>query len=481
MERRRIAIVGGGLAGLSVAAHLRVMDPTLQLVVFEASQRVGGVIDTERIGDFLIDHGADMFATQPPAAMNLIRELGGADRLIEPNVHGRGAMIVCGGRLVSVPEGFVLMRATKLASMLTTPLLSPQGKLRLLAERFVSRRHEEADESVGSFVRRRLGRETLDRIVAPLVSGIYTADVERLSMQATMGKIAQMERDFGSLAKATRSRSRSGQDSAERTSSGARYNQFRSFPGGMIELINLLADSLPSGALQTATAVESIRREADGWRVAGEDRFDHVVIATPAKVSARLLSDLAPDAAALLASIESASSAIVTLAVKRSSIRRPVSTFGFVVPLIENRRILACSFASEKFAGRAPDDHVLLRVFIGGALQPELLRGDDDALIGIAREELLQLIGLSGEPVLAKVIRWTEAMPQYHVGHLQRVAKIKRAVSALPGISLVGSALDGVGVGPIIASAEEVAQKIVRERTGPAEESSQDPVDAKAN
>lgn len=468
--RRRVAIVGGGLSGLAAAAQLHLDAPSVQLTLFEAAPRLGGVIQTERVGPFVIDLGADMFTIKPPAAIDLLRRLGADERLIEPKQAGRGAGIVHRGRLVPVPEGFVLMRATQLRPILTTPLLSPGGKLRLLAERFIPPGTDNRDQSVGSFVRRRLGREVLDSIVGPLIAGIYTADVEKLSMRATMSPLVQMVRQHGSLTKATRVRRRSGDDTVERNSSGARYSQFRSFPGGMNELIQTLAAALPAGTVRTSAAVESLQQLDDRrWQVtaAGEppEPFDHVLLATPPRVAAGLVRPTSAVVADQLQAIESASTAIVVLAVRRSDIQRPAGTFGFVVPPRENRRILAASFASEKFAGRAPADQVLVRVFIGGALQHALLKQSDEELIAIAQGELGELIGLGGEPTLAKVIRWNEAMPQYHVGHLERVEQIEQAVGAIKGLSIVGNALHGVGITPVIASAGTVAAEIA-ERLG---------------
>ena len=509
---RRVAVIGGGLSGLATAVHLHLADPQLPITLLESSDRVGGVLGSRRLGDLLIDEGADMFATEPDAAFELCRRLGAADRLIEPRSAGRGAMIVRGGRLYPVPDGFVLMRATKFWPVLTTPLLSPIGKSRLLAEPLIPPANSDDDESVADFVRRRLGKETLDRIVAPLVAGIYTADVERLSMRATMRPIVEMERQHGSLTKATLARRLSKQDRVERTSSGARYGQFRAFPGGMQEFVDLLRDALPTAAIRTRSPIDTLRRVPGGWELAGPatepETFSDVVVATPARNASRLLQTVAPQAADELAAIESASTAIVVLAVPRRSIRRPVTTFGFVVPPIERRQILAASFASAKFAGRAPEDTVLIRVFIGGCLQPELLRHDDAELIRIARRELHDLIGLepvppdavspeptspeaaspeptspeptSPEPTSpeaatsqpassraalpengqAWVIRWDEAMPQYHVGHLRRVDRIRKSIDPLDGLWLVGNAIDGVGIAPLIAAAGRVADAI---------------------
>ncbi len=461
----RVAIIGGGLSGLATAVELRRIDPTLGVTLYESRDRLGGVIHTERSGELLIDHGADMFATEPSAAIDLCRDLGVADRLIEPKVAGRGAMIVRRGRLVPVPDGFVLMRATKLWPILTTPLLSVWGKLRLLAEPLIPSRQHDGDESVGSFVRRRLGREVLDRIVAPLVAGIYTADVERLSMQATMRPLYEMESRYGSLTKATLARRLSGEDHVERTSSGARYGRFRAFRGGMIELIRTLAGALPEGSVKTGQPVTSLRPGGEGWVVVSAagtpETFDHVVVATPAAAAASLIRPTAPAAAGELETIESASTAIVVLAVPRSGIGRGPNTFGFVVPPGENRRILAASFTSEKFDGRAPPDQVIIRVFIGGVLQPTLLSLTDDQLIAVAREELADLIGLSGQPRLSRVVRWDRAMPQYQVGHLEKVRRIRQEIDAIPGLSLTGNALEGVGIAAVVAAAKRVAAQIV--------------------
>ncbi|WP_442510130.1 protoporphyrinogen oxidase [Novipirellula sp. SH528] len=459
-----VAIVGGGLSGLATAAHLHLKNPDRKLVLLEASNRVGGVIRTETIDDFVLDLGADMFALNPPAAIDLCRKLGVEDRLILPNKTGRGAMIVHRGKLKPLPDGFVLMRATKMFPMLTTGLLSLRGKLRMFAEARVPKRTSNEDESVASFVRRRLGNEVLQQIVGPLVAGIYTADVETLSMNATMKAFVDMEREYGSLTRATLARRRSGQDSVERSSAGARYEQFRAFPGGMMELPKLLCESLPVGTVRLQCGVQSIERLDDRWLVrdteGGSGLYRNVVIATPPRVSSQLLLKIAPAASAELSSIKSSSTAIVVMVVRRDDIVEKRRMFGFVVPPIEQRKILAASFASEKFAGRAPDDHVIIRVFIGGTLQPELLENDDETLVKIARSELADLIGLRGTPVLSRVVRWNNAMPQYTLGHVERVRRIRNSIANAPGIHLISNALDGVGIAPVIAAAEKLASKI---------------------
>ena len=460
---KRVAIIGGGLSGLATAAQLRIADPRIQLTLLESSDRVGGVIHSERVGDFLIDHGADMFASNPGGALELCKKLGVEDQLIQPQHAGRGAYLLRQGSLVPIPDGFVLMRATKLWPMMTTSLLSPTGKWRVLTERF-RRSDVSTDQSVADFVRGRMGTEVLDRIVGPLVAGIYTADIEKLSIHATMGPLVEMVRQHGSFAKASAARRKSNQDISERGSSGARYNQFRSFPGGMVELINAIAGSLPAGVVRTNTPVSSISSDDGRWRIdtLPDETFDYIVVATPAKVASRLIAGHAQVAADNLAAIQSSSVAIVCLGVRKSDIQRPVTTFGFVVPQKEKRRILAASFSSAKFAGRAPDDHLLVRVFIGGDCQAELLDHDDDQLLQIARDELASLIGLTGSPVVQRVVRWNESMPQYHVGHLDRVKAIDEAIGRVDGLSLISNSLRGVGIAPIITEAKRLAESIVK-------------------
>lgn len=468
-DRRRVAIVGAGLSGLSTAVKLHLADPSIELTLLEASDRVGGVIHSESVGEFLIDHGADMFATEPQGVIELCRQVGIDDRLIEPNVKGRGARIVSGRRLVPVPEGFVVMRSTRLIPMLTTPLLSVRGKIRFLRERWIKPSREQ-DESIGSFVRRRMGAQVLDRIVAPLAAGIYTGDIDRLSMRATMGPVAEMERQHGSLAKASSVAKKSKQNQvSERHSAGARYDRFRSFAGGMVELIQGLANALPAESIRLHAPVYGMERIGDRIRVSitlknrdtESAEFDHVVVTTPSAISATLIGGLAPVAADELKAIEATSTAIVVLGVRQSDIREDINTFGFVVPAAENRKILAGSFSSNKFAGRAPDGCVLIRCFIGGALQSELLARSDDELIEIARTELAELIGLSGKPIAKRVVRWNSAMPQYNVGHLDRANKIQEEIASVPGLSLVTNAVGGVGIASVVRSADQVAKNVV--------------------
>lgn len=479
----QVAVVGAGLSGLTAAYYLRRQLPQAQVTILEAGDHYGGVIHTEYRDNWLIEHGADCFSVNPPDALQLCEDLGLADQLIEPLEKGRRAMISRGSTLMNVPEGFVLMRPTKLWEVMKSPLLSWRGKLRLAAERFVRQRQSTEDESLASFVRRRLGNEVHDRLVQPLVAGIYTADAEKLSMEATMPQFVAMERQHGSLIGATSHSRGSAADSLEKESSGARYGQFRVFPEGMSRLFTSIIDTFPPGTIRYQTAIQSLSlkpqstevestEQHDRWELkttSGQQLgFDGVLLALPGPILQDLLRPLSMRASDLLAKVEYASSAIVLLGVPKNQIARLPEAFGFVCPAIDRRPILAASFASHKFPGRAPQDHVLIRVFIGGALAPEMLQRSDDELTKIACGEMRELIGMQGSPTWTAVQRWMRAMPQYHVGHRERAQQIESAVSELPRLEIAGNALHGVGIAPVVGTAKRAAERLAKSLTSAA-------------
>jgi oxygen-dependent protoporphyrinogen oxidase len=465
-SRKRVVVIGGGISGLAAAHRLVELDPALDVQLWEASDRLGGVLQTVRRDGFLIERSADNFITDPPHAVELCQRIGMADALISTRTQERGALVVHRGRLERVPPGFMLMAPARLWPLVTTSILSPWGKLRLLAEALVPSRPVE-DESLASFARRRLGREVFERIVQPLVGGIYTADPERLSLRATLPRFLEMERQHGSLIRAAR-RQQSKTPVASDTNGGARYGMFVAPRDGLTSMVDALAARLPADTVRLRQPIESIARGQDAtWQVrsAGQSpetvRCDGLIVAAPAPVAARLLAPLDRTLAVDLGRIEYAGTAIVTLAYRRGQVSHALDGFGFVVPAIEGRRILAGSFASVKFPGRAPDDAVLVRVFIGGACQSELLDLSDDELGRIAREELASLIGAAGEPLFADVTRWPKAMPQYHLGHEALVAEIEHAAAAWPHFALAGNAYHGVGIPNCIHSGELAAERIV--------------------
>jgi oxygen-dependent protoporphyrinogen oxidase len=464
-------VIGGGITGLAAAFRLVELDPTREIVLLEASDRLGGVLETVHRDGFLVERSADNFITNVPWGVELCQRVGLSDLLLPTNERLRAALVVRNGRLVRVPAGFSLMAPARAWPIVTTPILSPAGKLRVLAERFVRQREQPGDESLAAFARRRLGVEAFERIVQPLVGGIYTADPEKLSLAATLPRFQEMERRWGSLTRGIREESTPAAASEAGYSgavngndAGARYSQFVAPRDGLVSLIEAVAAQLPAGCVRLSCPVSAIERDGEGWKVltGTSDSFDcaAVIVTAGAPAAARMLAGLDQKLAMELAQIEYASTAVVSLAFARSKIRKPLEGFGFVVPAIEQRPILAASFASLKFPGRASDDHVLVRVFIGGACQSELLDREDAALIEIAINQLRELIGAEGPPALCDVARWPQSMPQYHIGHLERVATIERAAAAWPGLALAGNAYRGVGIPHCIHSGNQAAERV---------------------
>jgi protoporphyrinogen/coproporphyrinogen III oxidase len=462
---REVVIVGGGIAGLAAAHRVRERDPACRLTVLEAGDRLGGSIATEMGHGFVIEHGADSFLTEKPWAMDLARRLGLEDRLVRTRDEQRRTFVVRDGRLHPLPEGFLMMAPTQLLPLVTTGLFSLQGKLRMALDLVLPRRvasdDESQDESLDSFVRRRLGAEALERVAQPLVGGIYTADPTRLSLAATMPRFLEMERRHRSVILAMRRQAKA----ASRRDSGARWSLFASFRDGMQTLIDALTQRLPEGAVRLGARVHALTRTAEGhWRLTLADgdalASTHVVLTPPSYVAAELLRRHDPALADLLAGIAYASSAIVTLAYDRTQVSHPLDGFGFVVPAIEGRSIIAGSFSSVKYDGRAPEGQALFRVFVGGALAEHLAGLPDAELVAIAERELAALLGVRGAPSSARVARHARAMPQYALGHLARVAAIEAAVERLPGLAVAGAAYRGVGIPDCIHSGERAVDAL---------------------
>jgi oxygen-dependent protoporphyrinogen oxidase len=424
---------------------------------------LGGVLRSERRDGWLLEHSADNFITSVPWALELCRRVGLEHELLTTRPDDRRALIVRDGRLHPVPEGFTLMAPSKLGPLVTTPLLSVRGKLRLLAEMFVPRRRDAADdESLASFVTRRFGRETFERLVQPLVGGIYTADAQKLSLAATLPRFLEMERTHGSVIRAAlrQRRVNNGKSSGE---SGARYSLFVAPREGMSQLVDALAARLPAGSVRLNAAIKQLSVVSGQWSVAeGEPPFDAVIVCAPAPAATKLIAQAAPELAAELATIAYAGSAVALVGYRREQLSRPLTGFGFVVPEVEHRDLLAVSYSSQKYDGRAPEGRVLLRAFVGGAARPDLLHCPDDALRQIILRELQELLGVRGEPELFEIIRWPAAMPQYHLGHLQRVARIEQLAAALPRFALAGNAYRGVGIPHCIHSGEQAAETVLK-------------------
>ena len=453
-----VIVVGAGISGLAAAHRLVELDRSREVIVLERSERAGGVIGTERTDGYVIERGPDSILTEKPAALALARRLGLDDEIVATHPDARGAYVVCRGRLERVPEGFSLMAPVDPVAFLGSPILSFRGKARAALD-LVKPRGAREDESLASFVRRRFGDELLDRLAQPLVSGIYGADPELLSLRATMPRFLDVERESRSVAFGLWRRQRGAKAKAKAKASGARYGLFMSFRDGTQTLVDALMAKL-GGRVRTGTAVESIERAGDRFcvRVAGGEAIDaeHVVIATGAPLAATLLRELDGDLADLVGAIPYGSATTVTLAYPREKIPHPLDAAGFVVPSMEGRAITAVTWSSRKWPGRAPAGMELLRVFFAG----ETSERDDDALLRDARDELRALMGVRAEPLLVRIARSPRAMPQYHVGHLDRVTEIESRVATHPGLSLIGNAYRGVGIPDCIARAELTAESL---------------------
>jgi len=457
----RLVVVGGGIAGLA-AAHRAVelsreRGTPLDLTLLEARDRLGGTIETERAGGFLVEAGPDSFLSEKPWALALCRRIGLESRLVGTDDRFRRVFVWFGGRLHPVPDGFQLLAPTRLAPFVTSSLFSWPGKLRMALD-LVLPRGGGGDESLGAFVRRRLGREALERIAQPLVAGIYTADPDELSLLATMPRFVELERRERSLILGLWKASR---QAPAASTSGARWSLFVSLVGGMAELIAAVAARLPHDAVRLKHRVSGIERRGADWRVTTEEGgpvdADAVIIASETHAASRLLRYVDPALATMLELVPYASSATVSLGYRRADIPYPLDGFGVVVPRSERRDLLACTFSSVKYPGRAPEGHVLIRGFVGGTLNAAALERDDGEIVDRVRRELREALGITVDPTLSRVWRHPSSMPQYAVGHLTTVETIERRVAAAPGLFLAGGGYRGVGIADCVRSAEAAA------------------------
>ncbi len=458
----RVAVVGGGITGLAAAYALRKAVPSpeqLAITLIEAGPDLGGSLGTERNDGFLIERGADSFLTTKPQAIGLAREVGLGDQL-QGTARG-GVYGVRDGALEPFPDGLMMMATSRLRPLVRTRLLSIRGKTRAAMDLVLPARKDAGDESLASFVRRRLGREVLDRIAEPMVAGIHAGDSERLSMDSLLPQFAALERAQGSVIRGLRKSApaaRAGDPSVPRP--------FATFRGGMGTLAEALVERSPAVEHRLQTAAARLETSGDDtFRIVDRGgtvlSADAVLLATPAFASADLLQGLAPELASALRSIPYASSAAVSLAFPEDACRRLDGT-GFLVPRSEGLRLKACTWASAKFDGRAPSGHVLVRAFYGGAGEESILDRSDGDLVTLALEELGPLMRLRGAAELSRVHRWPRAHPQYEVGHKARVAAIEAANAQVRGVFLAGSAYRGIGIPDCIEDARRAAEQLLR-------------------
>ena len=450
-----MAVVGGGIAGLAAAHELHRRGAAF--LVLEASARWGGVVRSERAEGFLLEGGPDALLAQKPEAERLVRELGLADRMVPTNPAQRTVFVLRGRRLHRLPEGMILGVPTRLWPLAGTRLFTWRGKLRMAADLVRPARRDDEDESIASFFARRLGREALDRLGAPFLAGIHAGDAERLSVRATFPRLVEMERRHRSLIRGLlRARPPRGTPPPP---------SFYSLQGGLSELVDALVAELPAERLRPHATVRSLRRDGTGYSLSldGEDevRCAAVVLAVPAAIAAGLLGPHDAEAGALLRGIPFVSTAVVCLGFRREHVGHLLDGYGLVVPESEGLRTTACGFFSTKFPGRAPADHVLLRVFVGSARDPNALDATDAELVQTALREMGPVLQLSAPPVLARVFRWAAATPQMVVGHLARVAALDRRLASMPGLAVTGAGVRATGIPDTIADARRTVASLL--------------------
>ena len=459
----RVAIIGGGISGLSAAFALEESRHagTVDYVVYESSSRFGGVLRTERIQGCIVEAGPDSFITEKPWAAELCRNIGLGDQLIGSNDTDRKTYILVRGRLVPIPDGLMFMVPTKILPTGFSPLFSWGTKLRMARELFHLPRVADGDESVSSLVERHYGREMVDRLADPLLSGVYGGEAASLSVRAVLPRFAEMERTHGSLGRAMLV----ARKKIPRSATNPAPPLFTSLKNGMQQLVETLIPRLSPASLRPSTPVNSIQPEAGGWEVTSgsqSDLFDAVILAVPGVAAARILSLCSPELSSELSAIAYSSSITVGLVYDRQVRQTLPPGFGFLVPRSEGKRLLAATFVQNKFPHRAPDDRALLRCFFAGSNAENIWQLSDDEIIAIVRNELQQILGLRAMPLFARVYKWKSAMAQYDVGHLERLDRIERLRQQWPGLALAGNGYRGIGIPDCVRSGRDAAQQVLK-------------------
>jgi oxygen-dependent protoporphyrinogen oxidase len=459
---KRIAIIGGGISGLAAAFALEEhrRAGSIEYTLYESSPNLGGVLRTEHIHGCIVEAGPDSFITEKPWAADLCRALGLGDQLIGSNDADRITYIFVRGRLIPMPDGLMFMVPTKILPTGFSPLFSWSTKLRMAQELFDPPRAADADESVAALVQRHYGAEMVDRLADPLLSGVYGGEAASLSVRAVLPRFAEMERRHGSLGRAMLAARKKVPRAAKKTAAPL----FTSLKNGMQQLVETLIPRLNPSSLMTNTAVHSIQRGESSWNIsadANSAEFDAVIVATPTHSAAKLLATCSPELSSELAAIAYSSSITVALGYDRDLRQSLPPGFGFLVPRSEGKRLLAATFVHNKFPHRAPPDRALLRCFFAGSTAENLWELSDDAIIGVVRNELQQILGLRASPLFARVYKWKSAMAQYGVGHLDRLERIDRLRQRLPGLALAGNGYRGIGVPDCVRSGQEAAKQLL--------------------
>lgn len=452
--RSRVVVIGGGITGLAAAERIVARMGAGSITLIESAPALGGKIVTEHADGFVFERGPDSFLASKPQGIALCEQLG--LEVIETNATMRRSFVKRAGRLFPLPEGLTGLVPSRLKPLLSTGILSRRGKVRAAMELLVPRAHGDGDESVGAFVRRRFGNEAWRWIVEPLLSGIYAGDGDVMSLRATFPQLRETERRHGSILRPLL---------FTPVSSVAARRGFVSLPGGMQQLSDALASRLAGERVLTGTSVASVAHAARGYIVTltnGETvTAASVIAAVPAHAAAPMLQSIDPLLAEELETIPFVSTATVSLIFKRSDLSSVLDGFGYVSPRAEGGAVIACTWTSNKFPSRVPAGHVLLRLFIGRAGSDAIVEAVDDALVTIARDELRRVHGITAVPRLVRIARWPRAMPQYTMGHGERVTRILALANAHPGLFVAGASYRGVGIPDCIASGWSAADAVI--------------------
>ena len=466
---KRIAIIGGGIAGLSAAYELdlrRKQGAEIDYVLYEASPRLGGVLQTERVEGCLIEAGPDSFLTEKPWAAELCRELGIGTEIIGSNDAARKTYILVNNRLIPMPDGLMFLVPTKILPTVLSPLFSRSTKIRMAREWFYPRHdvtnptHGE-DETVAALVERHYGKEMVERLADPLLSGVYGGEANQLSVRAVLPRFVDMEAKYGSLGRAMLASRRA---AAQRNQQQQRPPIFSSLRDGMTRLVDVLAAKLDPVRLRTDLPIQEIQRREYGWLLntqAGGSSFDAIVMATPTPAAAALIRHSAPALAQELAEIRYSSSVTVGLVYDAKISTDLPDGFGFLVPRSEGKRLLACTFVHNKFPHRAPENRCLLRCFLGGSRDEAALGLSPEEIIATTRRELDEILGLGAEPLAVRVYKWPQSMAQYSVGHLDRLERIRQLLQETPRLTLAGNGYRGIGVPDCVRTGREAATQML--------------------
>lgn len=462
----RVVVCGGGITGLTAA--YRIAKDTAgraKVTVLEAGDRWGGSLVTVRRDGLILDGGADAFVAAKPQAADLCRELGLGERLQETRPECRNVYFLRRGRLVRLPEGLVLAVPTRFWPLVKSPLFSALGVARMGLDLALPRRRD-ADESIASFLGRRFGREAVDILGEPLLAGIYSGDPNRLSIRATFPQLVELEERHRSLVLGALA----GRAKAPRPKGARPPSPFLALAGGMGELTETLVEKALALGVELISGARTlaVERGEEGLRLRVREggteatmSADRVLLACSAPSIASAVESIAVDAARELRRIPHVSTASLLLAYERSAVPHALDASGILLPRREGREASAITFMSSKWAGRAPDDVALLRVFLGGHARPEVRTMTDDDLVHVARAELEAVLGVKAAPLTVEVFRWNDCRPQPVLGHLERTARIRGDLSRIPGLMVAGGAFDGVGISDCVRQANDAAKNLV--------------------